>query len=106
MSFRPIRYALRVHFQLSSNPPQVHAVHIQLNGLLADLRTVAVRFLQRGVFAAAPITPISLTARPGLANLVLLVTAPTLWTFHAPILPTMLGTPRGIACGHFLQLAV
>jgi hypothetical protein len=53
MRFGPIRYALRVHLQVTSDPPQVHAIHIQLNRLLANLRTVPVLFLDRSVFAAA-----------------------------------------------------
>jgi len=52
MSLRPIRHALRVHLQLTTNTPQVRAIHIELNGFLADFRTVPACFLDGSIFAA------------------------------------------------------
>ena len=94
MRLGPIRYALRVHSQVMANPPQVHAIYIKLNRLLANFWTVTAGFLDRSVLAAAQIAPIPLTARCCLANLVLLVNTRTFWTFHNPILPIKLGTPK------------
>ena len=53
VSLYPIRHALRVHLQLTPDPPQVRAVHIELYSLLANFRTVAAGFLDRSIFVAA-----------------------------------------------------
>jgi len=53
MSLGPIGYTLRVHLQLTPNASQVRAVHIELNSLLANFRTVTACFLDGSVFTAA-----------------------------------------------------
>lgn len=63
MGFGPISYALRIHSQLTSDLPQVRAIHIKLNCLLANFRTVTAGFFDRSIFAATQIAPIPLTAR-------------------------------------------
>ena len=95
MGFGPIGYALRVYSQVAPGSPQVHTIHIKLNCLLANFRTVATGFLDWSIFTATQIAPIPLTTRGGLANLVLLFCALTFWTSHYPILPLNLGTPKG-----------
>ena len=104
MSFGPIGYALRIHFQLTSDPPQVHTIYIKLNRLLTNLRAVTAGFLYRRIFAAAQIASIPLTARCGFPNLVLLVCTLTSWTFHKPILPIKLGTPQHLTDGHDVEM--
>lgn len=99
MSLDPIGNTLWVHLQLAPNPPQVHAIHIELNGLPPRLSTVAMCLLDGSVLATTPIAAISLAAGSGLADLMLFVATLASGTFHSPILPTILGTPYFSAIG-------
>ncbi len=82
-----------VHAQMTTNPTQIHPIHIQLHCLFAKLLIITVGLLLRCVFAAAPITPIALAPGGVLAYFVLLFCTSTFWTFHPPILPTLSPLP-------------
>lgn len=73
-----------MHTQVSSCSSQIHTIHIQPNGLFADLRIVAMLFFLGCIFASTKQATISLAPTGCLAGFILPHRAVTLWTFLHP----------------------
>jgi hypothetical protein len=72
---------------LSLRPSQIHPIHVQPQGLFADLCLIAMRFLLRRVFAPTKHATIPLTPCACLSRFILALRIQTLWTLlHLSIL--------------------
>src|SRR5260221_9457019 len=98
MRFDPSGHGAVMNTQMPGCSPQIHAIHIQPNGLFAKLGTIAMLLFLRGIFAPTKHAAVSLALGSRLPSFVLPLNTVTFWTFlhtlilahilsHTPILP-------------------
>ena len=73
-----------VYAKLTSNPPQVHPIHVGVESLVTNFLAVAVYLPLRRVTAVARINAVPLVGSLRLFSLVLRARAMTSWTFRIP----------------------
>jgi hypothetical protein len=91
MCFDPSGHGAVMNTQMPGCSPQIHAVHIQLNGLCTKLGIIAMLLFLWRILATANHAAISLTPGSSLPGFILPFNTITLWTFlHAYILAHIL----------------